>query len=156
VAASVGFSHASFVFSVPVTETPPPRNWVDDKLDALQAKRDDGGGKATEFAKLASDIVKSCSALEKVYGRVSPDENEDKATYIIEGTGPALIECNCDADLPALRSIMWRLLSNPHPTNVVEVEVASDGAPIEVSATTSWRDAQKALQPGAHIAPLTK
>ncbi len=146
--AAAGFTHPSFAFAVPVTAQPPPRTWVDDKLDEMRKKTDDAGNRATELANLTRGIIDGCPALVKVYGRVGSEEGENKAVTIVEGTGPALIECGCKPDIPALRSVMYGILGNPHPSGVIAVQLAKAGKKLEQPATATWADASKALAAG--------
>ena len=151
-----GFTRASFVFAMPSTQKPPPRTWVDDKFEATRAANHDGGNLATVLAELASTVVKSCPALTKAFGSVGSEEGGDKAAALIEATGPALIECNCVIDLPALRSIWWLVLSNPHPTSVLEVELDKDAKAVALPAETPWREASKKLGAGSKMWPVAR
>jgi hypothetical protein len=149
-AADAGFTHASFVFAAPSTATPPPRTWVDDRFDAIRARGSkDGAWLATELAGSTRDIIGSCPALKRAYGAVGAMESGDKAGFLIEATGRALLECNCAVELPALRSSMWLLLANPHPTGVAGVTLDKAAPPLALPATTPWRDAGPQLVPGA-------
>lgn len=145
-AANAGFTHPSFVFAIPATAQPPPRTWVDDKLDEVRAKNKDGGNLATDVAKITKTVVDSCPALIKVYGRVGSEEGGSKAEMLVEGTGPAIIECGCDIDIPALRSAMYGILGNPHPTGAIAVQLDQAGKPIALATTTPWSEASKQLQ----------
>lgn len=140
-----GFTHPSFAFAIPATTQPPPRTWVDDKLDEARKKTEGGGNLASEIAKITKSVVDSCPALVKVYGRVGGDESINKAEMLVEGTGPAIIECGCDLDIPALRSAMYGILGNPHPTGTAGVQLARSGTPIELPASMPWREAYKQL-----------
>jgi hypothetical protein len=39
----------------------------------------------------------------------------------------AVEDCNCNVDLPALRSALWQVMGDPHPTRVLVVNVKRDG-----------------------------
>lgn len=140
-----------FVFSLPVTWQKPPRAPIDDELDRLMHE-EASGNKATEFAKLASDQIKSCPAMSKVFGAVGSEEGGDKAAELIEGIGPALIDCNCDVDIPNFRSTMYRLLANEHPTVDLAVAVTHDAPPFALPATATWKDAASQLPKTAWLA----
>jgi hypothetical protein len=142
-AAAVGFDHPSFVFALPVSAQPPPRTWVEPKFEQLTKAH---GNDATDIANITMGIVASCPALQAVYGSVTPSNGENKAVTIVEGTGPALLDCGCDADLPALRSVMYLLLGNPHPMGVIGVQLAKDGKPLSFPATATWGEASKQVQ----------
>jgi hypothetical protein len=147
-AAEAGFVHVSFVFALPPGPPPPPRTWVEDRIDALQKKGVHGGEMAQEAAKAGKGIVESCPALVKLYGAVTPDDGKNKAVTIVEGTGPALIDCNCKADVPALRSMMYAILAMSHPVGVIDVKLAKDGKAIELPASTTWTEAETRITSG--------
>ena len=145
-----GFTHPAFGFGVPVTVKPPPRVAVDDELDKIK-KEDAGGNRAVELANLMSDIVKSCKPLKKSFGAVGADEGGDKAQMLIDEMGPALLECNCDVDIPALRNVFFAVANNPHPATVIHVDLAKGGKAIALPAATPWSEAQKQLADGAVV-----
>jgi hypothetical protein len=82
---------------------------------------------------------------------VGGEEGGDKATEIIEGTGPALIACGCKADTAALRSVMYLVLGDKQPTGVVGVELAGSGTSIAMPPKTAWRDAAANVVEGATV-----
>ncbi len=145
-AGEVGFV-PYFVFALPVTAQRPPRAPIDDELDRI-IKDGDASNTATRFAKLVGDQVKSCPAIGKLFGTVSSEET-DKAKLIIDGMGPALVDCNCAPDMANLRSAMYRLLADEHPTGNVPITIARGAKPIELPAGTPWREAAAKLAPGA-------
>jgi hypothetical protein len=148
-AGEVGFV-PYFVFALPVTVQRPPRAPIDDELDRI-TNDSDPSNKATRFAKLVSDQVHSCPAIAKLFGTVAAEEGTDKAKFIIDGMGPALVDCNCAPDMANLRSAMYRLLSDEHPIGNVAVTIARDAPPLELPAGTPWRDAAARLAPGAKL-----
>src|SRR5262249_14688112 len=85
--------------------------------------------------------VDRCPSLEKLFGRVAPVD--DHGRYLIDHIAPALVECNCSLDLPALRSLMWRLLRNPYPTSGLAVHVDAAASPPAPAADMAWREASK-------------
>lgn len=143
--AGAGFDQVSFVFDKPSPVAPPPRSSVDAKLDALLAGPDNGN-QAVQVAKLAAHVIDSCAPLKKVFGSVA--EADDQGAFVIEGIGKALPACDCDVDVPALRSIMWRVAGNPHPSREVVVTLAKNAAQLVLPAATSWRDASPKLHAG--------
>jgi len=149
-AAAAGFTHPAIAFGLPVTTKPPPRVPVDDKLDELK-KMDASGNKATELANLMSKIVKNCKPLQKAFGSVASDEGVDKAQLLIEEMGPALLACNCDVDIPALRNVFYAVANNPHPATVIHLDLTKGGKPIALPAATMWSEAQKQLADGAAV-----
>jgi hypothetical protein len=148
-AAAAGFTRPAFAFGQPSPVAAPPHTWADDKLAEL--KKSDASNRASEVARVMTGIVKDCKALQREFGRVSATENEDKAAVIIEGTGPALIECGCNVDMPAFRTVMWLVAGNPQPTTVLHVDIAKGGKPIALAAATPWSEANKQLAEGAVV-----
>jgi hypothetical protein len=128
------------LFSKPSPVVAPPRSSVSDQLDKLLVE-ENGGNKATEIARLMSGVVKSCVPLNKAFSAVSSDEGGDKAAELIEATGPAVTECNCDLDIPALRSIFFAVAGNLHPLTMVVITLDKTATPIALPPTTPWRDA---------------
>jgi hypothetical protein len=148
-----GFPHASFVFGKPPPVSPPPRTWVDDKVDEL--RKDQTGNAATELAHMISKIIPGCPQLISVYGNVGSTESDDKAGEIIEGSGPAILACNCNLDIPAYRSALWAVAGNPNPATVLAVELAKTGKRLALPAATPWSEAGKQFSAGA-MWPVTK
>ncbi len=144
-AGEVGFV-PYFVFALPQTVARPPRAPIDDELDRIM--HDEASNKATQLAKLMSGQVRSCPAIEKLFGTVSSQET-DKAKFIIDGMGPALVDCNCAPDMANMRSVMYRLLADEHPTGNVPITIARGAKPVELPVGTPWRDAAAKLAPGA-------
>ena len=153
-AADAGFEHPALVFFGKPQLAAPPRTWVEDEF----AKRADPSQSATEIAGITRKIASSCKPLMRVYGTVGGGEGStyDLAAEIIEGTGPALVDCNCDVDMAALRSVMYLVMATPHPTKLIPIVLAHDGTPIELPAATPWRDAAAKLSPGARMWPVAK
>jgi hypothetical protein len=146
---AVAAEHAGYtkwvaMFSKPSPVAAPPRSSVSDQLDKLVAAEDDGN-KATTLAKLMTDVVKSCKPLQKAFSAVSSDEGGDKAAQLIEATGPAVTECNCDVDIPALRSIFFTVAGNLHPLTMLVITLDKTATPIALPPATLWRDAAAKL-----------
>ena len=150
VAQRAGFVKGGFAFARPAATPPPPRAPIDDDLDQIM-KDDNPSDRATKVAKLTSEAIKSCDALMHELGSVAATEG-DKADIILHAVGPALVECNCNTDLPAVRSLMWRIAGNPHPVNVLEVDLDPRVNPLELPAATPWREASRHLS--THTAAL--
>lgn len=131
----------------------PPRVAIDDKLDAIHKG---GPEAASELAHLASDVAAPCPALRKVFGSVASDEGGDKAQIIIDGSGPALLDCKCAADVASFRALMWKIAGNPHPSALLEITIDKGGEAIAFPAATPWRDAGKRIGMGSTIWPSVK
>jgi hypothetical protein len=144
VASLAGYTKWIAVFSKPSPVAQPPRSAVSDQLDKI-LKDDGGGNQATAIAKLMSDVVRSCPAMGKAFGAVGSEENADKGKVLIEATEPALIECNCDIDLPSFRSVFVAIGANFHPLTVLRLELDEKIKPLALPGTTPWRDAVKQL-----------
>lgn len=141
-----GFTKLGLEFDNGATLPPPPRSSVDDKLDAIINGPDDNE-RAVKIAKLAEDVIKDCPALMRDMGRVSSETAESKADVIIKSLAPALIECGCDVEMPALRSIMWRLTNSPPNVNVITFD-PNTGDKLALPGATTWDDASKRFKPG--------
>jgi hypothetical protein len=141
-----GFVHTSIAFGRPSPVSPPPRTWVDDKVDELRKRQE---GAATELANITRQIVPGCPPLISVFGEVGNSEGGDKVVDIIEGSGRALVACNCNIDIPAYRSVIWAIAGNPHPSTVLAVELAKTGKQLALPAATPWSEAGKQLSAGA-------
>lgn len=128
-----------FVFGVATApSTPPPRNWMDDKLDKVLAG--EPSERATGLAKALEPVVKPCAALSRLFGQVGSEAAENKSKVIIDGLEAALVECRCDLDVPALRSAMYRVLHDDHPAGAHLVTVDTDGTRVSAPDTAVWRD----------------
>ena len=137
------YDEPAFVFARPRTTPPPPRSDVDTKLDAV-AKSGDVSANVMEMARLLKSNVSSCPSLKKLFNSVGGIEGS-KDAIIIQGVGPALIECSCNVDMPGLRSILWRMFTGDQPTSAVQTTLASDGSAIELPGNTPWSEASKRL-----------
>jgi hypothetical protein len=151
VLADGGYTHPAIAFGQETTDKPPPPAPVDDKLAALMKSTADGGNKATELAKLFSKTIKGCKPMEKAFGAVGADDGADKAQILIDATGPAILECNCDLDVPSFRNVFYSVLHNPHPATVIHLDLAKGGKAIALPATAPWSEAQKQLADGASV-----
>jgi hypothetical protein len=149
-----GFVSPHLVFRRPPPDvSPPPRSAIDDELDKLQAS-DDASNKATKLAEMTQRLVKSCPALVELFGSTA-SEHVDKADHLARGIGPALIACDCNADIPALRSIFWRLLHNPSPVVALPLAIDPGGTPISLPSSTPWRDASRRFTATTRTVALT-
>jgi hypothetical protein len=138
-------SEIGFAFAAPVVELkPPPRSSVDDQLD--QVMKGPESDRATGVAELMTKPIARCASLKNLFGAVSSDD--DKAAILIEGTRESLIECSCNADIPAIRSLMWRVLANPTPTRVLIVGTKQPATRISAKADAPWKDVQARLTQG--------
>lgn len=151
-AARAGFEAPAFAFEQPQTLKPAPRSKIDDKLDAIQSMPP--SDRAVEVAKLASKLVEECTPLQKAFGVVGAVEGEDKAMTIARAVGPALIECKCRVDLPALRSVLFRVLYVPRPVRVLAFDPDAAKESIALPPQTTWAEASKRFTPALHHAEL--
>jgi hypothetical protein len=143
--------HPSFGFARPATPvTRPPRSKIDDELDRLQ-NGTDSSHKATDLAKMVQEIVKGCPAIIKVFGEVAVESGESKAARIVRAIEPSLVACNCNLDLPAFRSVMFRLLYVEKAQSALEITLDPEATPLVLPPDTPWRDANAKLTPGAHV-----
>jgi hypothetical protein len=132
------------LFSKPSPVAAPPRSKVSDELDKLINDPDEGN-KAVKLAKISTQIVKSCAPLVKAFGSVAAVDVDDKASALIEAIGPAVTECNCDVDMPALRTVFFSIAGNLHPLTMVVITLDKTATPIALPPTTLWRDAAAKL-----------
>ncbi len=145
-----GLDQPVLVYGKTSPVAPPPRVAIDDKLDAIPK---DGPDAASAIARIASEMAAPCPALGKVFGAVASDEGDDKAQVIIEGSGEALLECKCAADVASFRAVMWRVAGNPHPSALLELTIDKTGEQVAFPAATPWRDAGKRISMGSTIWP---
>ena len=145
-ASRAGVAAPRFAFARPPATPPPPRTSTDDAFDAILK----GGpaDRATEAARITEQVVSRCGALKKVFAEVSAVPGEDKATTLLAAIGPALVECDCKADLPALRTAFWRVVGNPRPMSFLPIRLDQTAAPLSLPPATPWRDASQRLGPG--------
>jgi hypothetical protein len=71
------------------------------------------------------------------------EEVDDKAGYVLERVGPAVIACDCDLDVASLRSALWAVMGQPNPVAEIVIEIVEGAATIELPANTPWRNASK-------------
>jgi len=145
-AEATGYSKWIAMFSKPSPVAAPARSSVSDQLDKVLG--DNTGSTATELARLTSEVAKSCKPLVKAFGAVGSEAYDNKSTALIEETGPALIECNCDLDMPALRSLYYAIVGNPHPLTVAVITLDKTATPIALPPATPWHDAAMKLATG--------
>lgn len=152
-AALAGFDAPGFVFAAGARPSPTfPRTAIDDRLDRLEADPAGAATRATALAQMLEDMTRSCPALVRLFGTIASTEG-DKAEHLIRGLGPALVECECNIDVPALRAVLWRMFATT-PTRVVVLERASyevdpTRATIVLGPETPWSTAAKSIRPGA-------
>ncbi len=145
-----GFTHVGFAFDTGEKLTPPPRTPIDDKLDPLMSgDASDPSDRAVKLAKLIESTVEDCPALTEGFGNVGEDSTESKADVIIRRLAPALIECRCKVDLPALRSVLWRLIVVEPSIKVLTFD-ATVGDTLAFPAATTWEVASKKLLLGTN------
>ncbi len=148
---AAGFTRPAFVFARPPAPiTKPPRSPIDDDLDRLMAT-EEAGNKATELARMTQGVVKTCPAMVRVFGAIASEGGGSKADTLIRGIEPALVDCNCNLDLPAFRSIMFRLLYTSQPTGALRVTLDPAQPPVAVAADTPWRVAAARLGADATV-----
>ncbi len=149
----VGFDLPTFVLGKSPPVAPPPRVPVDDELDK---QPDQSGDAATAIATALSAIIATCPAMKTVFRDVGGADGDDKGKVFIDASGPAVIACNCNLDMKAFRSVMWRIVGNPQPETGLAVTLASAGTAIALPAATLWSDAQNQLQPGTTVHLVAK
>ena len=118
---------------------------MDDKLDAIL--KAESGERASEVAKLASQVVRDCEPLKKEFGSVASVEGQDKGMILASAVKPALIACKCQANIPELRSVMFRILYVPRPLRVIAFDPDASKTPIKLPKTTTWAEASKRFAP---------
>lgn len=152
VAHRAGFTMPSFVFRPPPgPSTRPPRTALDDRMDALE--RDHAERKSASLAPArGKSILERCPAATRLFGELGVMETGDKAEALVRGIGPALVDCSCKVDLPALRSMLWHLLNNANPVRGISMESSPDAPPIALPASTMWWEASKHLTPATRRA----
>jgi hypothetical protein len=140
-ASGVGVQKLVFVFAAKPAVEPPPRHKIDDDLDRAEKEP---GGRAQRYADIGKSLIDSCVPLSKAFGKVAFSD-ADRETQLIKAVTPALLECDCKIDMPALRSWLYRVLSSK-PVVFMDVTI-SDASPnkIELPPETQWREAQKKL-----------
>jgi hypothetical protein len=150
VTAEHGLDHVSVLYELPdvAPATPPPRSKVDDALDKLGSA--DSSDVAMEISRHMREIIKPCAGLDRAFSRVGADEG-DKLAYLIAATGETLPECGCDIDIPAFRSVMWRVVYSPTAVGAVPLVLARDGTPVEAPVTAHWSEIGDKLAPGAKV-----
>ena len=148
-----GFTAPAFIFEQPSTLTPPPRSGIDPKLDALLAT-EDPANRATELAKLTQEIIKKCEPLNKSFGSVASVEGQDKGMMLAQDVGPALVACNCNINIPDLRSVMFRILHVKRPLRILTFEADAIADRMSFPPATTWAEASKRFTPGIKNATL--
>jgi hypothetical protein len=149
-AGSTGYSTIRFVFGQPSPVAPPPRAPIDDRLDAIQ--HGDPSRWTTDLATEMRNVVASCKPLTRAFGSVTY-EADDKALALIDATAPAVLECDCNIDIPAFRSLMWRFVGNAHPTVFAEVSLSPSAQPVVHPASMPWSEAARDIAAGSAFWP---
>lgn len=153
VAHRAGFTMPSFLFSPPPgPSTRPPRTTFDDRMDAQ--KRDLAAGKIPPSPEPIASLLERCPPVIRLLGDLGMMQTGNKAEVLIRGIGPALVDCRCKVDLPAMRSMLWHMLNNESPVRELRVELSPDAPPIALPASTPWREASKRLTPATKRAWL--
>jgi hypothetical protein len=110
--------------------------------------------RATTVAQLASKVIDKCEPLKKEFGAVGADEGADKGMILSMAVKPALIACNCEANIPDLRSIMFRILYVPRPMRVVSFDAKANKERIKFPKTTTWAESSQRFTPTLRNAEL--
>jgi hypothetical protein len=139
------FDAARFVFARPFHGRRPPPSTVEPELDAI-VHNHDGSSIATRLAEKIKSTVEDCPAIQRVFGEVASTEG-NKTDHLIRQIPEALVDCNCNLDMPSFATEMWYVMANEHPVGVVAVQIDPTGTAIELPAITPWREASKQLTP---------
>jgi hypothetical protein len=145
------FDHPTFFSARAPKNAPPPRSPIDDELDKQLGSDDSGGNEATALANAMTKVFKPCKPLDKVFHTLASEDGGDRRERMLLSMSEALPECSCDVDMPALRSVMYRLYQDPHPADAHKIVLAKAGKPIALPAATLWKDAAKQLPEGETI-----
>ncbi|MGE0547355.1 MAG: ExbD/TolR family protein [Kofleriaceae bacterium] len=140
----VGYRSPSFVFRTVQTSPSPPPSWADAELDRI--RKGDPSGRAQRFMEFMRNVVRPCSSIPEAW-REATERGGDMTANIIEAIEPALVDCNCTIDLPALRTTLWRLFVNPRPAGVIRVELDPRGTKLTFPANTPWLEASQRFTP---------
>jgi hypothetical protein len=146
-----GFDHVSVVFARPrASGAPPPHSRVDDELVDI-VNNPNRTGKASEIAHTMRDVAASCPSMTKLFGDIASVEGLEKADYLLDHVGTALVDCDCNVDMPSFRSVMWRMIHNPMPVVVLPLVLARDGTAVEQPASRPWSAASGQLVSGQRV-----
>jgi hypothetical protein len=140
-ATEAGLDAPAFVFAAPQPLAAPPRSPIDDKLDAIMDV--DPSERAYQVAQLASKLVERCAPLEQAFSSVVSVDGKDKGMILAQAVKPALIACECKADIPELRSVMFRILFVPRPLRVVAFDPAVHQERVKLPRATAWAEASQ-------------
>jgi hypothetical protein len=140
-AMNAGIEKVVFVFAAKPAVEPPPRTKIDDDLDKAGKEI---GARAQRMAEIGKVLIEPCIPLAKAFGKVAFSD-ADRETQLIKAVTPALLECDCKIDMPALRSWLYRVVASK-PLAVIDV-IVSPASPnrIELPPETPWREAHKKL-----------
>lgn len=140
-----GFTMPIFAFTPPHgPSTRPARTTFDDRIDEIERRR-----VASEILPLTSprsdSLFERCAPATRLFDQIGAMEYGDKAQALVRQIGAALVDCDCQVDLPVLRSMLWHLLNHANPVRGIEVELSRAAAPIVLPGTTPWRVASERL-----------
>ena len=130
-ASASGFDQLAFIFTRAATTPVPPSRGPSDTVADVED---------------LSKLVRSCHAVGKLLGDLASVEPGAKAQMLIDGIGPALVDCRCAVDMAALRAL-WKLIGQPNPQTALVLTLARDARPIDLPATMLWREASTHLAP---------
>lgn len=140
------FDAARFVFARPFHGRRPPPSKVEAELDAI-VHNHDGASISSGLAKKIQTTVADCPAIIRVFGELAATEGGYKTDFLIQHIPDALVDCNCNLDMPSFATEMWYVMANEHPVGVIAVQIDPTGTAIELPAITPWREASKQLTP---------
>ena len=152
VAAKAGMTAPEFVFDLPVTWKAPPRAPIDTELDKIVDDKE--GGMATRFAEITKRLVQRCPSVVRIFGEVSAVEGGNKTEYIARALPKALIDCDCNVDMPDFRATIWRIMANPRPMRVLAFDPDAPAKSIAAPGAKPWREVAPTLAPDVGNAKL--
>jgi hypothetical protein len=127
----------------PSTE-PPPRTRVDDDFDKAEALPD-MSEKGRRMAQIAEAVAEQCPQLFEAFGKIySLQATDDRHASMISALGPAILACKCKVDIPALRSLLYRLFVTK-PIALLDLTLDEGASRIEMPLETPWTEANKRL-----------
>lgn len=136
------FKELSLVFArKPPAQQPPPHSSIDERIAAIE-KDAQPSEKATQLARVMSEVVKDCESIKTLFSSVTGQG--DNAQLMMNGIPPALIECNCKCDVRAVQSMMFRILANRAPTTSLHLKLGGEGA-LFFPADVTWAEASTRL-----------
>lgn len=142
-----GFVHPVLVFARTPSQKRPPPSKIDKQLEAILAPHD-RTHRATELAKLATDVIATCPDMMKLFGQVASSDQGSKGKLIVQGAPTALLACECAADPASVRNLLAAFIVDD-PIALLPVQLAPDGASLDPAKP--WSELGTALQPGATL-----